>query len=417
MRQKSLRGLALVLVLSLSMPLVLGAQAREIVLKWPAIWVGKDSKAPAIAEIVAAFNLANSGKIKVEIEPQPDYNAYEQKIRTSLAAGQSPGDIFTVSLNATTKEFYNSPLLMDFSKDFTGEWKDSFDPGAVAQSTINKKLKTLPFETAILPIWYNTDLLKKAGVTSIPGSINELWTAMDKLKAIGVMPMSQMSGDTNAWTSMIWFSHLAVSLGGPNVWDKPFTDKAFVESAKILKRMFVDYSTPDAVGAGAGVSGGHFLAGRTAIFSNGPWYAGRADLRATPFFGSIVVAQAPVVGSTRNMMISVLQANVAAGETKDAARKAAIIQFLKYLTSIESINKLAATSGAMFAVDSGYTPLDPFQKQFYDLAGKSKVTSGHLQAAYGAEATLEFGQQLGALVLGKITAEEFCALVEKKIDR
>jgi len=208
-----------------------------------------------------------------------------------------------------------------------------------------------------------------------------------------------------------------VSQGGPDVWDKSFTDKAFVESAKILKRMFVEYSTPDAVGAGAGVSGGHFLAGRTAIFSNGPWYAGRADLRATPFFNSIVVAPAPVVGGTRNMMISILQSNVAAGETKDAARRAAILQFLRYLTSRESIIKLQATSGAMFAIDSGYMPIDPFQKQFYDLAAKSRVTSGHLQAAYGAEATLEFAQQLGALVLGKITPEQFCALVEAKIDR
>jgi raffinose/stachyose/melibiose transport system substrate-binding protein len=151
--------------------------------------------------------------------------------------------------------------------------------------------------------------------------------------------------------------------------------------------------------------------------ANGPWYAGRADLRATPFFNSIVVAPAPVVGPTKNMMISILQSNVAAGETKDPARKAAILQFLRYLTSAESITKLAATSGAMFAVDCGYTPIDPFQKQFYDLAGKAKVTSGHLQAALGAEATLEFAQQLEALVLGKINAEEFCALVEKKIDR
>jgi raffinose/stachyose/melibiose transport system substrate-binding protein len=236
-------------------PAFVGAQGKEIVLKWPAIWVGKDSKAPAIAQIVESFNKANAGKIRVEVEPQPDYNAYEQKARTSLAARQVPGDIFTFNLNATTREFYDSPLLMDFSKYLTGEWKASFDQGAIAQSTVNRKLKSLPYETAILPIWYNTDLVKKAGLTSIPGTLPELWTAMDKLKAAGVMPMSQMSGDTNAWTSMIWFSHLVVSQGGANVWDKPFTDKVFVESAKILKRMFVEYSTPDAVGAGAGVSG------------------------------------------------------------------------------------------------------------------------------------------------------------------
>ena len=30
---------------------------------------------------------------------------------------------------------------------------------------------------------------------------------------------------------------------------------------------------------------------------------------------------------------------------------------------------------------------------------------------------LEFAQQLGALALGRISAEEFCALVDRKIER
>jgi raffinose/stachyose/melibiose transport system substrate-binding protein len=418
MSTKLSRRVIVVMVLTmLLMPVVASSQAKEVVLKWPCIWVGKDSKAPAITEIVNAFNAANAGKIKVEIEPQPDYNAYEQKVRTSIAAGQAPGNIFSLKLNATTQEFYNSKLLFDFAGEFTGAWKKSFDKGAVAQSTINGKLKTLPFETAILPLWYNMDLLKKAGVTSVPTTPAEFWAAMDKVKAAGIFPTSQMSGDTNAWTSMIWFSHFAVSFGGADVWSKPFTDPAFVEAAKLIKRMFESYTTPDAVGAGAGVSGGHFLAGRTAVFSNGPWYAGRADLRATPFFNSIVIANPPSMGPKKGISISRLQANIAASETKDKALKAAIVSFLKFLTSKDNIQKLAATSGAMFAVDSGYVPTDAFQKQFYDLVASSKVTATDLEAALGAEATLEFAQQLGALALGKVTAEEFCALVEKKIDR
>lgn len=418
MKPGKTKSIGFVLVLFLfAMPFFAAAQSSEIVLKWPCIWVGKDSKAPAIAEIVGAFNAANAGKIRVEIEPQPDYNAYEQKVRTAIMAGIAPGDIFTLKLNASTKDFYTSKLLMDFTEDFTGEWKKSFDAGAVTQSTILGKLKTLPFETAVLPVWYNGDLLKKAGVARIPATMDELWAAMDKLKAAGIYPSSQMSGDTNAWTTMIWFSWFAASIGGPDVWDKPFTDKAFVESAKIVKRIFENYTTPDAIGAGAGVSGGHFLAGRTAIFSNGPWYAGRADLRATSFFPSIVIAPLPSAGSYKNIIISRLQANIAAGATSDKARHDAIIKFLKYMTSKENISRLALTSGGMFAVNSGYVPTDGLQKQFYDMAEKGYETATDLEAALGAEATLEFTQQLSALALGKITPEQFCTLVEKKIDR
>ena len=316
MNKSTIKRFGFVMMLFLfALPFFAAAQSGEIVLKWPCIWVGKDSKAPAITEIVTAFNAANAGKIRVEIEPQPDYNAYEQKVRTAIMAGIAPGDIFTLKLNASTMEFYTSKLLLDFSDDFTGDWKKSFDAGAVTQSTLKGKLKTLPFETAILPVWYNVDLMKKAGVAKVPMTMDELWTAMDKMKAAGIYPSSQMSGDTNAWTSMIWFSWFAVSNGGADVWDKPFTDKAFVDAAKVMKKIFENYTTPDAIGAGAGVSGGHFLAGRTVIFSNGPWYAGRADLMATSFFPSITIAPLPPTGPFKNIIISRLQANIAAAAT------------------------------------------------------------------------------------------------------
>jgi raffinose/stachyose/melibiose transport system substrate-binding protein len=53
------------------------AGSKEVVLKWPCIWVGKDSKAAEIEKLVNEFNAANAGKIRVEIEPQPDYDGYE----------------------------------------------------------------------------------------------------------------------------------------------------------------------------------------------------------------------------------------------------------------------------------------------------------------------------------------------------
>ena len=313
--------------------------------------------------------------------------------------------------------FYQSNLLMDFAKVMDTPWKQSFDAGSIEQSTVDGMLKSLPMETAILPIWYNMDAFKKAGISELPTTIEGMFAAFDKLKAAGITPTSQMTGDTNAWTSMIWFSHFAVSLGGTNVWDKSFTDPAFVEAAKLTKRMIVEYSTTDAVGLGAGGSGGHFLAGRTAVFSNGPWYAGRADLAATPFFNSIKIAGLPAAGSTKDFMISRLQANICAASSKDKAREAAIVDFLKFLTSAPSISKIAETSGAMFAIKTDYRPVKALQKQFYDVAAAAKTTAFDLEAALGAEVTLEFAQQLGALALGRISAEEFCALVDRKIER
>jgi raffinose/stachyose/melibiose transport system substrate-binding protein len=200
---------------------------------------------------------------------------------------------------------------------------------SIEQSTVTGCLNRAD-ETAILPIWYNMDAFKKAGISELPTTIEGMFSAFDKLKAAGITPTSQMTGDTNAWTSMIWFSHFAVSLGGTNVWDKSFTDPAFVEAAKLTKRMIVEYSTTDAVGLGAGGSGGHFLAGRTAVFSNGPWYAGRADLAATPFFNSIKIAGLPAAGSTKDFMISRCRPTSVQPPQRIKAREAAIVDFLKF---------------------------------------------------------------------------------------
>lgn len=418
------RILALVTGLVLVLPFALFATAapevvpeKEIELRWASIWVGKDSKAAPVAALVEEFNAANAGKIKVVIEPQPDYNAYDQKVRTALASGTAPADIWTMALTSTTSEFYKSDLLMDFTKVMTPEWLARFDAASVRQSTINGVLRMMPYEKAILPVWYNMDLLAKVGVSEVPKTQDEFWSLMNKLKAAGISPTSQMTGDTNAWTSMLWFSHLAVSYGGTNVWSKPFTDPAFVKAAETIKKMITEYSTADAIGLGAGGSGGHFLAGRTAVFSNGPWYTGRADLAATPFFNNIRIAGLPAFGPTSDYMLARLQSSLCAASTKDASREAAMVKFLQFLTDPASVKKIQEASGAMFAIPTDMKPANHLQQQFNDLAGKVKNTATDLDIALGAEVTLEFTQQLSALALGKITPVEFTQLVNQKIDR
>lgn len=392
-------------------------QEGEIVLKWASIWVGKDSKAPAVEELVQAYNNSRAGKVRVVIEAQPDYNAYEEKIRTSIAARQAPADIFTIKYNPTTAEFYKSDLLMDFAKIDDPAWFNTFDQGALQQAKVRGVQRSLPMEKAILPIWYNMKALKSAGINDVPQTMDEMWRCFDALKAKGIAPTSQMTGDTNAWTSMIWFSHFAVSFGGVNVWEKSFTDPAFVQAANMMKRIISEYSTKDAVGLGAGGSGGHFLAGRTALFANGPWYAGRSDLAQTDFFNSIKIAGIPAAGSTKNFLISRPQANICAAATKNKARQEAIIDFLKFLTAPANIKKIEEASGAMFAVKTDYVPANPLQKQFYDLDNNVPNRSFDLEAAFGSEVTLEFEQQLSALVLGRIDAETFCKLVNEKFSR
>jgi len=387
----------------------------EITVKWPSIWVGKDSKAPAVAALVEQFNEEYAGKIKVEVEEQPDYDGYEQKIRTSISAKVIP-DVFTIKYNPTTLAFYDSDALLDFSKVMDNKWKSNFNEGTLSLATHKGMLKTLPYEVAITPIWYNKALFDKAGA-KIPETWDDLMNAMDKLKAAGITPTSQMTGGSNAWTSMLWYSHIVASLGGADAWSKPLTDPVYVKAAeKLLDLYSNDNTTMDAIGGDAGVSGGHFLAGETAMFINGPWYIGRVKKDAPAVYDNTVVGPAPAAGSKKGAMIGFLQTNFAAAnlQGKDDAKQEAILTFLKWMTKPENVAGISKEAGSMFAIrydSSGIS--DPLQRQFIDAANNAKFTNVHLEGAFKTEVVSEFGQALGKMALDKATPQEFVEMLQK----
>ncbi|MEI8093797.1 MAG: extracellular solute-binding protein [Spirochaetales bacterium] len=399
---------------------LVGAQAaaQEIVLTWPCIWVGGDAKAAPVKEIVDAFNAANVGKIRVDIEAQPNYDAYEQKIRTSLAAGTSPGDIFTFKLNPATSEFYKSPLVMDFSKDLTGTWAKSFPAASIKQATIKGQLKSLPFEVGVTPVWYNMALLKKAGVTKVPATSAEFWAAADKLKALGISPIAQNTGGTNAYITMLWFTQIAATRGGENVWSKPITDPVFVESLKDLKKMF-SYANVDSVGAAPAIANGHFLKEESAIYSNGSWRLAPSEKDGPAVFSNLAFDYLPSFGTYKNSVPMFLQAMLAAGETKDPARRAAIITFLKVLTSPDSVKKISLASGAMFTVPFTFqaaTPVEKGMQRFMDLVQKASFTVPNLEVALGPAAVAEFGQLISKYVAGETTEADMLKAIAKKLE-
>ncbi len=70
------------------------AGAKEVEVRFSTIWVGADTKAAPVKELVEEFNAANAGKIKVIIEENPDPDAYRSKINTMLGSGSAP-DVFS----------------------------------------------------------------------------------------------------------------------------------------------------------------------------------------------------------------------------------------------------------------------------------------------------------------------------------
>ncbi|TVQ40082.1 MAG: carbohydrate ABC transporter substrate-binding protein [Spirochaetaceae bacterium] len=421
MRRNLLLGLLVVALLAFSVStLFAGAQReaaeREIVLTWPSIWVGQDSKADVMEEIVNEFNQQHAGRIRVVVEPQPDYDGYEDTIRTRLAARRPP-DIFTFKLSPTTAVYYSGDLLMDFSADLGRDgWGDTFNQGNLNASTMGGATKSLPYEIGFTPIWYNTELFARAGIDRFPQTMDEFWEACEKLKAIGVVPTSQMTGGTNSWTSMLWYTHFLGSYGGPDVWERAWDDRAFEQAAAIIKRLYSDGNTTrDAIGADAGVSSGHYMNERTAMFINGAWFIGRIRDDAPDVYRATELAPAPKAGNYHGHQVGWLHTNLAAAHTDDPARREAVVTFMRHLTSPENAKRVSLAAGSLLAVEFELGPqdqLDPLQAKFIEAGNQAEFLIDHMEASMPVDVVYELGQALGSMVLEDRSPREFVQMLQ-----
>ncbi len=410
----------MVLVLALVMTGTLAATGTseaggEVQLNFPTFWVGQDSKSGPIATLLETFNNMYEGEIKVVLEPNPDTDGYRDKLNTQLATGRAP-DLFVFNPDPTTFQYYESDILFDFTNELAGPWGDDFVRSHIADATKNGRTKSVPYEIALTPIWYNSDLFDEAGVREFPKTLAQFQTAADRLKSAGIVPTSQMTGGSNAWTSMLWFSHFAASLGGPNVWDKPLSDPIFEEAAEVLLAMYLNGNTTrDAVGGDAGVSGGHYLAGDTAMFINGPWYIGRIRDGAPEIHAATKLAPAPQVGEYYGHQIGFPLSNLAAANTDNPAQREAVLTWMKFMTEPDNVKMMSEQAGSLFAIKYELgSDADPLQKEFVRAASEATFVAGHFATAYPVDVVAEFGQALAEMALGEATPADFIqALIDK----
>lgn len=390
------------------------AKVEKVTINFPCIWVGTDSKAEYFGKMVSDFNKENEGAIEVVIEEQTDYQAYRDKIRTSITAGQAP-DVFSFDNLSDVATYSSSGKLMDLSQYLGEGWGDNFSDGSLAAAQYNGANFCVPYEKATFGVYYNAKMLEEVGYTEFPQTYDDLFALCDKLKAAGYIPMCQMSGE-NAWTSMLWYSQILVSIGGPDIYSKGLDDPAYAQAATILKKMY-DYTSSDAVGAGAAVVNGHFLNAQAAIYMNGPWFIPRfAKEGVEGLADNVKVAYAPMAAGgkgTYGGMIGVAQAYLAAAKQDDPNKEAAVVKFLQYITDPQRTTEFAAAAGTMFFVKSqATTEANPIRASLLDLSEKAAYTVPHFQGAMPTAVANEFPQALSGLVLGEIDEQGFVDMLK-----
>jgi multiple sugar transport system substrate-binding protein len=138
-----------------------------------AIW-NKD-QAPSYQKIVDAFMKENPN-IKVEIQVTPWGNFWD-KLFTEIAGGTAP-DVFWGHLTRI-QSLSEKGALMDISANLKKDNVDltKYSDAVVKAYTIGDKTYAIPEQWTTLGIYYNKDLLKKAGITEYPKDLS--WNPKD----------------------------------------------------------------------------------------------------------------------------------------------------------------------------------------------------------------------------------------------
>jgi ABC-type glycerol-3-phosphate transport system substrate-binding protein len=387
------------------------ASGKEVDLKILSSWSTDTERGKALSTVVDKFNQANAGKVKVSVDINPDWPTYQEKVKTMIAANQTP-DLFNYNFNPNDLSRQQSGKLLDFTPYMDDQWKARFSEQDLKAMTVDGQLTSIPFEKAGILFYYNKDLFNKAGISQFPKTWDEFFADCDKLKSAGVTPISLMTAD-DAWHTTNAFTYLAAGIAGTSVFDpgKSLDTPEVAKAAEYLKKLFT-YSTPDALGGNYAVSSNNFLSGNTAMIIDGPWLIGSIK---PDMVSKIGVAPAPTFGDGKvkaGFTVTDAYTPWSSGKQDDKRKEAAIVQFMKYMTSEESSKTFTLDGRILLSTKANLSTDEtskagPVMGQYIQTNSKSPESIVNIVRTLKPAAISKLPSIIEKLALNKSTPQEF----------
>ena len=374
-------------------------------------WSTDTERGKALQTIVDKFNRENEGKMKMNVDINPDWPSLQEKVKTMIAAGETP-DLFNYNFNPNDLSRQKSGKLLDFTPFMDEAWKSRFTEQDLQAMTVDGQLTSIPFEKAGILFYYNKDLFAKAGIESFPQTWDQFFEASDKLKAAGITPISLMTTD-DAWHTTNAFTYLAASIAGTGVFDpgKSLDTPEVAKAAEYLKKLF-EYTTPDALGGNYSVSSNNFVIGNTAMIIDGPWLIGSIPEEMVP---SIGIAASPTFGDGKaqpGFTVTDAYTPWSAAKQESKEKEAAVVAFLKFMTSEESSKTFTMDGRILLSTKLNLSGEEtnqagPILGQYIQTNSRAPESIVNLVRILKPSAIAKLPSLIEGLVLDKYTPEEF----------
>lgn len=152
-------------------------------------------------------------------------DAYKQKIRTALGAGQGPTLIYGWG-GGNLRAYVEANQVEDLTSwvDSTPAVKDRYIKAVWEAAKVDDKVYALAGNCSQpIILFYNKELFDKHGATP-PATWDDLLKLVELFNSKGVAPISL--GGQSRWTSMMWLEYLLDRIGGPEPFRKIANDEA-----------------------------------------------------------------------------------------------------------------------------------------------------------------------------------------------
>ena len=342
-------------------------------------------------------------------------DTFKPKLTTELQGGNVP-DLFQSWGGGGMAEQVDAGLLKDITAD-VADWADTMNAGAMGMYQYEGKQYGIPNDLGMVGIWYNKDLFTQAGITEPPATWEDFLTAVDKLKAAGITPIS-VGGSPATWTEMFWWAYLAIRECGKDKLDAAissgdWTDACFVEAGTKVKELVDKQPFQEgflaAVWDGAGGSAASTAVEDSAMLLQGQWAPGTMqantadkkavtwDLQWFPFPSVDGGAGKPTDGFGGGNGFAV---------GKDAPPEA--IEFLKYISDKAQADRWGALNTGVLPVTIGSesSVTDPNLASVLDARAKADFVQLYLDQATNPDLGAAINDAVATLFAGTGTPEQ-----------
>lgn len=348
-------------------------------------WKGGGGEIANVPQVIEAFQKAHPNiTVKLEFVAA---QGYQQKLNPLFLGGKAADVIMTQP--GFTEPWAKSGYLEDLSGE---TWVSTVAEPVKSFTRYEGKTVAAPLELVGMGLFANMDLLKKAGIETVPATWPEMREALGKLKAAGIKPISiPNKGGFPAWVAAYASAATNVYQKNPNWdadlmagktsfsqdWKEPFAQLESLEKDGYVK--WKDETGVDEWGAGVA----DFTSGKSAFWVQGAWNVSAAKK------AGLNVQFAPWPGGGEGTKpSSLLLAGPMWAVNADSKQKDAAKKFVDFWTQSDSLLPFLEAEGALSPYTGGKSPETAETKPTAEAvsAGRYTVDAGNQWNTTSAQA-------------------------------